>query len=53
MTFYTKYPITAKPAQEIPYRFGRIIIWRAVDLLAEPLTVLPPVKADEDDTPDD
>ena len=53
VTFYTKYPITTKPELELPYRFGRIIFWRAADLLTEPLTVLPPVKADEDDTPDD
>ncbi len=52
VTFYTKYPITTKPALELPYRFGRIIFWRAADLLADPL-VVPPVKADEDDTPDD
>jgi len=52
VTFYTKYPIAAKPESELPYRFGRIIFWRAADLLAEP----PPaaaVKSDEDDTPDD
>ena len=52
VTFYTKYPITTKPELELPYRFGRIIFWRAADLLAEPL-VVPPEKADEDDTPDD
>ena len=53
VTIYTKYPITAKAELELPYRLGhRIIFWRAADLLAEPLTE-PPVKADEDDTPDD
>jgi 4-amino-4-deoxy-L-arabinose transferase-like glycosyltransferase len=54
VTFYTKYPITAKPELELPYRFGRIIFWRAADILAMPVpTVVAPIKADEDDTPDD
>ncbi|MDR3386286.1 MAG: glycosyltransferase family 39 protein [Rudaea sp.] len=52
VTFYTKYPITVKPELELPYRFGRILFWRASDLLAMPLPSTP-VKADEDETPDD
>ena len=52
VTFYTKYQIAAKPELELPYRFGRIIFWRATDLLAAPLPA-PPVKADADETPED
>ena len=52
VTFYTKYQIAAKPELELPYRFGRIIFWRAAALLAAPLPA-PPVKADEDETPED
>jgi hypothetical protein len=53
VTFYTKYPITAKPELELPYRFGRIIFWRAADILAMSAV---PVKAsvpDEDESPED
>ena len=53
VTFYTKYPITAKPELELPYRFGRIIFWRARDILAMPAAPAKPVAPDEDDTPDD
>ena len=52
VTFYTKYPITAKPELELPYRFHRIAFWRAADLLAASLPAAP-VKPDEDETPDD
>jgi Dolichyl-phosphate-mannose-protein mannosyltransferase len=52
VTFYTKYPITTKPELELPYRFGRIMFWRAADLLAAGLPVTP-VKPDEDETPED
>jgi 4-amino-4-deoxy-L-arabinose transferase-like glycosyltransferase len=52
VSFYTKYPITAKPDVEMPYRFGRIRFWRARDILTRPPPA--PVKPDEeDDTPDD
>jgi len=52
VTFYSKYPITAKPSLELPYRFGRIRFWRAADILTMPEPQ--PVKPDEeDDTPDD
>ncbi len=52
VTFYSKYPITVKPELEIPYRLGRILIWRASDLCAGPRTMAP-VKPDEDETPED
>lgn len=53
VSFYTHYPITAKPDVEMPYRFGRIRFWRAADILAMPLPGGPPKADDEDDTPDD
>ena len=54
VTFYTKYTqITAKPELELPYRFGRIIFWRAADILATPDLLAPKTAPDEDDTPDD
>ncbi len=52
VTFYTKYPITAKPELELPYRFHRILFWRAADLLAAPAAPAP-VKTDEDEPSDD
>ena len=53
VTFYTKYnQITAKPELELPYRFGRIIFWRAADILAMP-DLAAPKAPDEDDTPED
>jgi hypothetical protein len=48
VTFYTKNQITAKPALEMPYRFGRILFWRARDILAMPPSKAPS-KADDDD----
>lgn len=52
VTFYQKYPITAKPTLELPYRFGRIRFWRAGDILTMPEPA--PTRPDEeDDTPDD
>jgi 4-amino-4-deoxy-L-arabinose transferase-like glycosyltransferase len=53
VTFYTKYPITAKPELELPYRFGRIIFWRAADILAMPAVPAKPPAPDEDETPED
>jgi 4-amino-4-deoxy-L-arabinose transferase-like glycosyltransferase len=53
VTFYTKYPITAKPELELPYRFGRIIFWRAADILATPPVPAKPVAPDEDENPED
>jgi 4-amino-4-deoxy-L-arabinose transferase-like glycosyltransferase len=53
VSFYTKYPITAKPDAEMPYRFGRIRFWRAADILTMPPPGAPPKADDEDDTPDD
>ena len=52
LSIYTKYPIAAKPELEIPYRFGRILFWRAADLCAAPRAA-PPIKPDDDDTSDD
>lgn len=52
ITFYTKYGIAAKPAQEIPYRLGRILIWHAAEFCAAPRPTHS-TKPDEDDTPDD
>jgi hypothetical protein len=53
VSFYTKYPITAKPDVEMPYRFGRIRFWRAADILTMPPPGTAPKADDEDDTPDD
>jgi hypothetical protein len=53
VSFYTKYPITAKPDVEMPYRFGRIRFWRAADILTMPPPGVPPKTDDEDDTPED
>ena len=51
VTFYTKYQISAKPELEMPYRFGKILFWRAADIAAVPLT--PVTKPDEEDAADD
>jgi len=55
VSFYTKYPITAKPDLDLPYRFGHIRFWRAADILTMPApgTPAPAKPDDEDDTPDD
>jgi 4-amino-4-deoxy-L-arabinose transferase-like glycosyltransferase len=53
VTFYTKYPITAKPVLELPYRFGRIIFWRAADILTMPAAPVKPVVPDEEESPED
>lgn len=50
VTFYTRYPITAKPALELPYRFHDILFWRAADILAMPAAPAQAVGADEDGT---
>jgi hypothetical protein len=52
VTFYTKYPITAKPELVLPYRFGRIIFWRAADILAMPPPAKP-VAPDDEETSED
>ncbi|MEP6940366.1 MAG: glycosyltransferase family 39 protein [Rudaea sp.] len=52
VTFYTKYGIATKPEQEIPYRLGRILIWRAADLSAGPKPK-PSTKPDEEDAPEE
>ena len=54
VSFYTKYPITAKPDLDLPYRFGHHIrFWRAADILTMPAPKAPVKGDDEDDTPDD
>ena len=53
VSFYTKYPITAKPELTLPYRFGRIQFWRAGDILTMPPPGAPVKDAADDDTPDD
>jgi hypothetical protein len=52
VTSYTKYGLPAKPELEIPYRLGRILIWRAADLCAA-RHLSQPAKPDEDDTRED
>ena len=51
VSIYTKYPISAKPDLEIPYRFGRITFWHAADIA--PLELKGSSKDDEDDGADD
>lgn len=51
VTFYTKYGIPVKPELEVPYRLGRILIWRAADLCAGPRPARKAVE--EDETPND
>lgn len=36
VTFYTKYGVPVKPAAEVPWRLGRILIWHASDLCNGP-----------------
>jgi hypothetical protein len=36
VTFYTKYGVPVKPEEEMPWRLGRILIWRATDLCNGP-----------------
>ncbi len=52
VTFYTKYGIPVKPELEVPYRLGRILIWRAADLCTGPRPAAP-AKPDEEETPED
>jgi len=53
VSFYTKYPITAKPAVALAYRFGRINFWRAADILTMPPPATAPKPDDEDEPADD
>ena len=53
VTFYSKYPITAKPDAEMPYRFGHIFFWRAADIRTMPPPGAAPVPDDEDESADD
>jgi 4-amino-4-deoxy-L-arabinose transferase-like glycosyltransferase len=52
LSFDSKYPITARPELELPYRFGFIRFWRASDVLAMAWPTQAP-GPDEDETPDD
>ena len=52
VTFYSRYPITAKPDLELPYRFGFIRFWRAQDLLAMPWPAQAPAP-EAGETPED
>jgi Dolichyl-phosphate-mannose-protein mannosyltransferase len=53
VSFYTKYPITAKPDVTLPYRFGRIQFWRAADILTMPPPGAVPAKPDDDEDASD
>jgi hypothetical protein len=50
VAFASKYPITARPALEIPYRFGFIRFWRAADILSMPPA---PASSDPSDADED
>ena len=52
ITIYSKYGVPVKPEAEVPYRLGRILIWRAADLCNGP-HIEQQGKPDTDDTPDD
>ncbi|HEX7914760.1 ArnT family glycosyltransferase [Rudaea sp.] len=52
ITIYSKYGVPAKPEAEVPWRLGRILIWRAADLCSAP-HIQPQGKPEADDTPDD
>ncbi|MBS0591470.1 MAG: glycosyltransferase family 39 protein [Proteobacteria bacterium] len=51
ITIYSKYGVPVKPELEVPWRTGRILIWRAADLCRGPHLDLH-AKPDADDTPD-
>jgi hypothetical protein len=52
VTFYTKYGVPVKPEEEVPWRLGRILIWRAADLCNGP-HIAPRGPAEEDEKGDD
>jgi 4-amino-4-deoxy-L-arabinose transferase-like glycosyltransferase len=52
VTFYTKYGVPVKPEAEVPWRLGRILIWRASDLCNGP-RIAPQGKVEEEDRGDD
>jgi 4-amino-4-deoxy-L-arabinose transferase-like glycosyltransferase len=51
ITFYTKYGVPVKPEKEVPWRLGRILIWRAADLCNGPH--IAPGKTEEETKSDD
>ena len=53
VTFYSKYPITAQPDLDLPYRFGHIRFWRAADILTMPPPTRAPGPDEEDESVDD
>lgn len=52
VTFYSKYGVPVKPETEVPWRLGRILIWRASDLCNGP-HIAPQGKVEEEDKGDD
>lgn len=52
VTFYTKYGVPVKPETEVPWRLGRILIWRAADLCSGP-HIAPQGKAEEETRSED
>jgi len=52
VTFYTKYGVPVKPETEVPWRLGRILIWRAADLCSGP-RFAPQGKAEEETRSED
>jgi 4-amino-4-deoxy-L-arabinose transferase-like glycosyltransferase len=52
VTFYTKYGVPVKPETEVPWRLGRILIWRAADLCDGP-RIAPRGAAEEDSRSED
>lgn len=52
VTFYTKYGVPVKPEAEVPWRLGRILIWRSVDLCNGP-HITPRGTTEEDNKSDD
>jgi 4-amino-4-deoxy-L-arabinose transferase-like glycosyltransferase len=53
VAFASKYPITAKPVAQIPYRFGFIRFWRAADILTMPVAPVSPELQDADEDAED
>jgi len=52
ITFYTKYGVPVKPELEVPWRTGRILIWRSSDLCNGP-HIAPQGKVEEENKSDD
>lgn len=52
ITIYSKYGVPVKPELEVPWRLGRILIWRASDLCNGP-HIAPQGKVEEESKSDD